>query len=278
MIQIGQYNKLQVAELSQFGAFLDGGNLGNILLPNRYVPDELKPGQEIKVFIYLDSEDRLIATTEHPLVTVGKFAFLRVSDVTGVGAFLDWGLPKDLLVPFREQKQKMIKDQYYVVFVYLDDETKRIVASAKIDKFLDNVSPKYQPGDKVDLIIAGQTELGYKAIINQTHTGLIYRNQTIETLQNGERTTGYIVRIREDEKIDLSLTPIGADAINTNVETLLKKLELNSGFLPLNDNSSPEEIKLLLKMSKKAFKKAVGSLYKKGQITFEEDGIRMNRP
>ncbi len=278
MIQIGQYNKLQVAELSQFGAFLDGGNLGNILLPNRYVPDELKPGQEIKVFIYLDSEDRLIATTEHPLVTVGKFAFLRVSDVTGVGAFLDWGLPKDLLVPFREQKQKMIKDQYYVVFVYLDDETKRIVASAKIDKFLDNVSPKYQPGDKVDLIIAGQTELGYKAIINQTHTGLIYRNQTIETLQNGKRTTGYIVRIREDEKIDLSLTPIGADAINTNVETLLKKLELNSGFLPLNDNSSPEEIKLLLKMSKKAFKKAVGSLYKKGQITFEEDGIRMNRP
>ncbi|WP_291862654.1 S1-like domain-containing RNA-binding protein [Marinilabilia sp.] len=278
MIQIGQYNKLQVAEMSQFGAFLDGGNLGNILLPNRYVTPELKPGQEIEVFIYLDSEDRLVAITDHPLVTVGQFAYLQVNDVTNVGAFLDWGLPKDLLVPFREQKLKMAEGNNYLVYVYLDDETNRIVASAKIEKFLDNVSPQYQPGEKVDLIIAGVTDLGYKAIINQTHSGLIYKNQTDQSPETGQQMPGYIIRIREDEKIDLSLTPVGTGAITDNVELLWKNMELSDGFLPLTDNSSPDEIKGLLQMSKKAFKKAVGSLYKQGKILIEQDGIRVKRP
>lgn len=277
MIQIGHYNKLKVAEMSQFGAFLDGENLGNILLPNRYVTSELKPGEEIEVFIYLDSEDRLVATTEHPFVTVGQFGYLKVNDISNYGAFLDWGLPKDLLVPFREQKVRMVEGNNYLVYVYLDDETKRIVASAKIEKFLDNVSHNYQPGDKVDLIIAGTTELGYKAIINQTHLGLIYKNQTHEFPETGQKIPGYIVRIREDEKIDLSLSPIGAGGIDDNVEQLWEKLTQNNGFLPLSDGSSPEEIKLLLKMSKKAFKKAVGSLYKQKKIVLEKDGIRVKQ-
>jgi hypothetical protein len=275
MVQIGQYNKLKVAEMSQFGAFLDGGNLGNILLPNRYVTSDLKPGQEIQVFIYLDSEDRLVASTEQPLITVGQFGYLKVNDVSNVGAFLDWGLPKDLLVPFREQKVRMVEGNSYLVFVYLDDETKRIVASAKIEKFLDNVSHNYQPGDKVDLIIAGATELGYKAIINQTHLGLIYKDQTHESPETGQKVPGYIVRIREDEKIDLSLSPIGTGGIDDNVEQLWEKLTQNNGFLPLTDSSSPDEIRLLLKMSKKAFKKAVGSLYKQKKIVLEKDGIRV---
>lgn len=264
--------------MSQFGAFLDGGNLGNILLPNRYVTPDLKPGQEIEVFIYLDSEDRLVAITDHPLVTVGQFAYLQVNDVTNVGAFLDWGLPKDLLVPFREQKLKMIEGNKYLVYVYLDDETKRIVASAKIEKFLDNVSPQYQPGEKVDLIIAGITELGYKAIINQTHSGLIYKNQTDKSPETGEQMPGYIIRIREDEKIDLSLTPVGTGAITDNVELLWEKLQHSNGFLSLTDSSSPDEIKRMLQMSKKAFKKAVGSLYKQGKIMIEQDGIRVKIP
>ncbi|PWD99111.1 CvfB family protein [Marinilabilia rubra] len=274
MIQIGQYNKLKVSELSQFGAFLDGGNLGNILLPNRYTEDDLKPGMEIRVFIYLDSEDRLVATTEKPIARVGDFAFLKVSAVTNVGAFLDWGLAKELLVPFREQRVRMQEGEKHLVYIYLDDATKRIVASAKIDKFLDNTSPKYEPGDKVELIISGETEIGFKAIINQTHSGLLYRNETNEQLKTGAHIPGYIKRIREDDKIDLSLSPLGMQAIQDNSSLLLSRLDQNNGLLPLTDQSSPEEIKLLLGISKKAFKKAVGTLYKQGKITLEKDGIQ----
>ncbi|WP_462319452.1 CvfB family protein [Marinilabilia sp.] len=277
MIRIGQYNKLKVAELSQFGAFLDGGNLGNILLPNRYTDENMKPGMELKVFIYLDSEDRLIATTEKPKATVEEFALLRVSAITSVGAFLDWGLAKELLVPFREQKSKMQEGEQHLVYVYLDDATKRIVASAKIEKFLDNISPKYEPGDKVDLIIAGETEIGYKAIINQTHSGLIYRNETSESFKIGDKTVGYIKRIREDDKIDLSISPVGMQAMNDNSSLILSRLEQNNGFLPLTDNSRPEEIKLLLGISKKAFKKAVGILYKQGKVSLEKDGLQRVR-
>jgi predicted RNA-binding protein (virulence factor B family) len=275
MIQIGQYNRLPIVEQSQFGAFLDGGNLGNILLPKRYLKKNIKKGQLFNVFIYLDSEDRLVATTEKPKVKVGEFAFLKVSAVTGVGAFLDWGLPKELLVPFREQKQKMQEGKKYLVYVYLDDATKRIVASAKIEKFLDNVSPQYEPGEKVELTIIGCTDLGYKAIINNLHSGLIYKNETRSTLKEGEKTTGFIKRIREDEKIDLSLFPLGAEAMKDNSLQLLKKLKENNGFLPLTDKSDPSEVQLIMEISKKAFKKAAGILYKQGKIVFEEDGIRI---
>jgi predicted RNA-binding protein (virulence factor B family) len=274
MIQIGQNSQLPVVEISQFGAFLDGGNLGNILLPNRYVPEDAKPGDEINVFIYLDSEDRLVATTETPKAKVGEFAFLTVSDVTQVGAFLDWGLLKDLLVPFREQKQKMQEGQTHLVHVYLDDATKRIVSSAKIERFLDNVSPKYETGEKVDLIIIHQTDLGYKAIVNQTHTGLLYENEIHIPLKPGQQITGYIKQVREDEKIDLSLDPIGYDAITGISADLMALLEEGNGFVPLNDQSSPDEIRAAMGISKKAFKKATGALYKQGKIKFEANGIR----
>lgn len=277
MIQIGQSNQLPVVEISQFGAFLDGGNLGNILLPNRYLTNAMKPGETITVFVYLDSEDRLVATTETPKVKTGEFAYLKVSAVTNVGAFLDWGLSKDLLVPFREQKQKMQEGQSYLVYCYLDDATKRIAASAKIEKFADNISPKYEQGEKVNLIIAGQTDLGYKAIINQTHTGLLYQNEVHCDLKPGQSTIGYIKQIRDDEKIDLSLDPIGYDAISDISDQLLTKLEQNDGFLALSDHSKPEEIRAMLGISKKAFKKATGALYKQGKIIFEENGIKRVR-
>jgi hypothetical protein len=275
MTQIGKINRLPVLEISQFGAFLDGENLGKILLPKRYVSGELKIGDEINVFIYLDSDDRLVATTERPKVMINQFAWLRVASITNVGAFLDWGLPKDLLVPFREQKQKMQEGKSYLVYVYLDDATKRIVASAKIEKFLDNVSPNYKPGEKVELLIIGPTDLGYKAIINHAHTGLIYNNEIQSPLKAGQRTTGYIKRIREDEKTDLSLDALGLNAVEDNSQKLLTEMAQNNGFLPLTDKSKAEEIRLTLGISKKAFKKAVGMLYKKRKIIMEEDGIRL---
>lgn len=275
MPQIGQTSILTVTETSQFGVYLDGDTLGKILLPNRYVPEDLNPGDTIKVFIHLDSEDRLVATTEIPKAKVGEFAFLQVSAISGFGAFLDWGLSKDLLVPFREQKQKMEEGRSYLVYIYLDDATKRIVASAKIEKFLDNVSPRFSPGEKVDLMIIGSTDLGYKAIINNTHTGLLYKNETKAALNPGEQTQGYINRIREDEKIDLAFEPVGYGAIDDISKQLLTHIRQNNGFLPLTDNSDPEKIREQLGISKKAFKKAVGSLYKQGKIILENEGIRL---
>jgi predicted RNA-binding protein (virulence factor B family) len=275
MIQIGQTCKLSVVELSQFGAFLDGDKLGNILLPNRYVPEGLKPGDQLEVFIYLDSEDRLVATTEKPLVKVGQFAFLKVVAETNVGAFLDWGLPKNLLVPFREQKMKMKEGESYLVFVYLDDATKRVVASSKIDRFTDNVSPAYEPGDKVDLIIGGRTDLGYKAIIDHKHMGMLYNNEIFRHIQIGQQTIGYVKQVRPDDKIDLSLQPLGYGAIDEMAQKILNNLNSNNGFLPLTDHSSPEEISAQLGISKKAFKKAIGALYRQRLITIEEDGLRL---
>ena len=275
MPQIGQINTLTIVDSSPHGFYLDGGTLGNILLPARYTPESKKTGDQIKVFIYLDSEDRLVATTETPFAKVGDFAFLRASAITQIGAFLDWGLSKDLFVPFREQKQKMKEGYRYLVYVYLDDATKRIAASAKIEKFLDNVSPRFNPGEKVDLTIIEATDIGYKAIINNTHTGLIYKNQTKRTYEPGELTSGYIIRIREDEKIDLSTEPIGYQAIDGITGQIVEHLKTNRGFLPLTDQSSPEEIQLILGVSKKAFKKAIGALYKQAIIRLEDDGIQL---
>ncbi len=274
MDQIGQTTQLTIREISQYGAFLESENLGSILLPKRYLTESMKAGTEVTVFIYLDSEDRLVATTETPKVKVGEFAWLDVLDVTEIGAFLDWGLSKDLLVPFREQKQKMQPGKKYLVYAYLDDATKRIVASAKIEKFLDNISPQYTPGDKVNLIINDMTDLGYKAIVDHTFSGLLYHNETDVVLEKGQKTIGYIKRIREDEKLDLSLTPLGQEAITDNSQKILQKISENNDFLPLTDNSTPEAIKSELGISKKAFKKAIGQLYKQGLIALEKTGIR----
>lgn len=274
MVEIGQYNQLKVSEMSQFGAFLDGGNLGDILLPNRYVSATLKPGDEIEVFIYLDSEDRLVATTQAPFAKVGEFAFLEVAALTPVGAFLDWGLPKNLLVPFREQKGRMIQGKKYLVYLYLDDATKRIVASTKIDKFTNNTSPDYETGQQVSLIIAGETDMGYRAVINHKHIGLLYKNEVFTQLKAGSQTTGYIKKVRTDDKIDLALQKPGYEAIDELAQKVLTHIRQNGGLLPLSDSSSPEEISTILGVSKKAFKKATGALYRQHLITIEPEGLR----
>lgn len=257
------------------GLYLDGDTLGDLLVPNRYVPENISVGDELDVFVYLDSEDRLIATTEVPLAQVGDFALMEAVAVTKVGAFLDWGLSKDLLVPFSEQQQKMEVGKHYLVHVYLDDNTKRIVASAKIDKFLDNLPPEYEPGEQVQLMIASRTDLGFKAIVNGIHSGMLYNNQVFKSLKFGEKVTGYIQKVREDDKIDLLLEKPGYEKIDDISEIILNKLKQNKGFLPVTDKSEPDEIARIFGLSKKNFKKAVGGLYKKRIIDIQDDGIKL---
>jgi len=275
MVQIGKTNRLKVLRKVSIGLYLDGDTLGDLLVPNRYVPENISVGDELDVFVYLDSEDRLIATTEVPLAQVGDFALMKAVAVTKVGAFLDWGLSKDLLVPFSEQQQKMEMGKQYLVHVYLDDNTKRIVASAKIDKFLDNLPPEYEPGEQVQLMIASRTDLGFKAIVNGIHSGMLYNNQVFKSLKIGDKVTGYIQKVREDDKIDLLLEKPGYEKIDDISEIILDKLKQNKGFLPVTDKSEPDEIARIFGMSKKNFKKAVGGLYKKRMIDIQNDGIKL---
>lgn len=275
MAEIGKLNSLRVVKEVDFGLYLDGGEHGEILLPKRYVPESAKPEDMLEVFIYLDSEDRIIATTETPYIMVGEFACLKAVAVTPMGAFLDWGLMKDLFVPFREQKLKMEEGRWYIVTVYLDPETKRLVASAKIEKFLDNLPPDYEAGQEVDLLIAGETDLGFNAIINNKHLGVIYRNEIFQPLRKGDRIKGYIKKIREDEKIDLLLQKPGyakVDDISLKIVDVLKK---HNGFLPVTDKSDPDAIYELFGVSKKTYKKAIGVLFKFQIIDIEDKGIRL---
>jgi predicted RNA-binding protein (virulence factor B family) len=276
MVEIGKYNKLRVVKNVDFGMYLDGEEHGEILLPLRYVPENVEVDDILDVFIYLDSEDRIISTTIKPYAQVDEFAYLKVVSVNSIGAFLDWGLMKDILVPFREQQKIMEVGKYYLVFVHLDTDSKRIVASAKLDKFLDNIPPVYKEGEEVDLIIANQTDIGYNAIINHTHWGMIYSNEVFHPLSKGLRIKGYIKKVREDDKIDLAIQKPGYERIEGVSALLLKKLKENNGFLNLTDKTDPEYIHLKLGISKKAFKMAVGALYKARLIKIEEDGIRVN--
>ena len=260
-----------------FGVYLDGGEQQEILLPKRFVPEGLDVDDEVEVFIYHDNEGRLIATTQRPLATVGEFQWMKVNQVTSAGAFLEWGLMKELLVPYREQKAEMIAGRWYLVYVYLDFITQRVVASARIDKFLDNLPPRYEYNQEVDLIVADETELGYKVIINHLHRGVLYRNEVFRTLRKGEKTIGYIKAVREDEKIDVSLQPLGYDKVEGIAQQILQALEQNNGTLPLHDKSDADEIYALLGCSKKSFKKAIGSLYKQQLITLGENGITQRR-
>ncbi len=275
MAAIGLINELEVVKEVDFGVYLDGGPHGEILMPKRYVPEGCKPGDTLEVFIYLDSEDRLVATNEKPKAMIGEFALLPVVSITNVGAFLDWGLPKDLLVPFREQQQTMEAGKSYLVYVYLDDESQRIAATSKLDKCVDNIPVDYEVGEEVDLLIAGQTDLGFKAIIDNSHWGMLYKNEVFQPLNTGQRLKGFIKTIREDEKIDLSLQKEGYEKIDDISQSILNKLAANSGFLALTDKSSPELIKNTLHISKKNFKKAIGTLYKQRLIALEENGIKM---
>jgi len=275
MAQIGKINHLEVLKELDFGIYLDGGDLGEILMPKRYVPEGTMLGDFIEAFIYLDSEDRLIATTEKPLAQVEEFALLEVVSVTPVGAFLNWGLPKDLFVPFREQRKPMEVGKKYLVYVYLDTDSKRIAASSKIENYLDNIPVDYDENEEVDLIIVNETDLGYNAIIDYSHLGILYKNEVFQELNPGDKVQGYIKKIRTDGKIDLRLDKIGYEKIISFVDRIIVELQKNKGFLPLTDRSSPEEIYKTFKISKKNFKAAIGALYKKRFIALEEDGIRL---
>lgn len=275
MVEIGKFNILRVIKKVDFGIYLDGKQLGELLMPRRYVPAGCEIGGDIEAFVYLDSEDRFIATTEKPHAMVGDFALLKVVGVSSVGAFLDWGLLKDLFVPFREQKQKLEVGKQYVVFIYLDSETNRIVASAKPEKFLDRHPPDYEEEQEVDLIILGQTDLGYKAIINAKHTGMLYKNEVFELLKPGQKIKGFVRKIRTDNKIDLILHKPGYEKVDDITTVILNKLKENKGFIAVTDNSPPELIKELFHVSKKTYKKAVGALYKSRQIVIEKKGIRL---
>lgn len=275
MTEIGKLNTLKVVRETENGIYLNGVELGEILMPKKFVTQEVIESGEAVVFVYSDSEDRLVATTEIPLAKVDDLALLKVVATSNFGAFLDWGLPKDLLVPFREQKEKMQLGKYYLVAVYLDEKTNRIAASAKISKYLDNTPPNYRTGEEVDVIIAEETDLGYKAVVNMEHWGILYKNQTFRTLHKGEKTKAYILKVREDDKIDLLLEKPGYEKVDAFQEKILKEMNANRGFLALSDKSSPEMIKAMLGISKKNFKKAIGGLYKKKLIEFVSDGIRI---
>lgn len=274
-IKLGRYNQLEVVKEVDFGVYLNGDEDGEILLPKRYVPEGTKPGDVLNVFIYLDMEERLVATTLQPYVQVGEFACLEVAWVNQFGAFLNWGLMKDLFVPFREQKMKMQKGKRYVVYVHLDEESYRIVASAKVEHFLSTEKPDYQPGQEVEVLVWQRTELGYKVIVENKFSGMLYHNEIFQPLEVGMRLTAFIKQVRPDGKIDLVLQKAGARKVDDFSEVLWQYIKDNDGFTPLNDKTDAEVIYHTFGVSKKTFKKAVGDLYKKRRIVLEEDGIHL---
>lgn len=274
-IELGKYNKLEVVKEVEFGMYLDGGEEGEILLPARYVPEDCKPGDVLNVFIYLDNEERLVATTLTPLVQVGQFACLEVAWVNQYGAFLNWGLMKDLFVPFREQKMKMQVGKQYVVHVHLDEESYRIVASAKVDRYLSKEIAPYEAGQEVDILIWQKTDLGFKAIIDNQYSGLLYESEIFQPLHTGMQLKAYVKQVREDGKIDLILQKPGQAKVEDFSATLLQYIRDNDGCILLNDKSPAEEIYDTFGVSKKTFKKAVGDLYKKHLVVLEADAISL---
>ena len=274
-VVLGKYNQLEVVKEVDFGVYLDGGDDGEILLPSRYVPEGCKPGDVLNVFIYLDNEERLIATTLQPKVQVGEFACLEVAWINEYGAFLDWGLMKDLFVPFREQKMKMQKGRSYVIHAHVDEESYRIMASAKVERYLSKEKPDYQPGQEVEIMIWQRTDLGYKAIVENQFSGLIYQGEIFQVLEPGMKLTAYIRQVREDGKIDLTLQKDGQKKVEDFSEVLLQFIKDQGGHTSLNDKSAAEDIYDTFGVSKKTFKKAVGDLYKKRLIVLEEGGIRL---
>jgi len=274
MIELGKYNTLGVVRRTPHGFYL-GNDEEEVLLPNKYIPNELAIGQTIEVFVYLDFEERIVATTLKPKIQLHEFACLKVIDVNKVGAFLDWGLEKDLMVPFSEQAKNMRVDAFYLVYLYLDADSNRLVASSKIDQFLEKEAVNVAVGEKVDLLIGVASPIGVTVIINNRYRGLVFNNQIFRKIYPGEKTEGYIKEIREDNRIDVSLQPMGYKNIESSAEIILNKLRSNKGFLNLNDNSRPEEIKEKLQMSKKTYKKTIGALYKQKLISIEDDGIHL---
>ena len=277
MINIGEYNRLLVLRQLEQGMYLGDDSGESVLLPNKYIPEGTKIGDTISVFIYNDSEDRIIATTLQPKVTLHKFAALDVVSVTSQGAFLDMGLAKDIFVPFSEQSNKLEEGESCIVYLYLDKITNRLVASGKINKFLKNENSTLKEKDEVDVLIGERTDIGINVIINDCYKGIIYQNEIFQNLYYGDRKKGYIKKIREDAKIDVSLQKVGYENVQHNEQKILSILKEKDGFLALNDYSSPEEIATVLEMSKKVFKKAIGSLFKQRLIRIEKKGIYSNK-
>ena len=274
-IKLGDYNDLTVVKTVDFGIYLDGGDEGEILMPSRYVPDGIRPGDTIDCFLSLDQDERLVATTEEPLAKVGEFACLEVAWVNEYGAFLNWGLMKDLFCPFREQKMRMVKGNKYVVYVHIDEESYRIVASAKVEHFLSKERPAYKHGEEVDLLVWQKTELGFKVIIDNKYAGLVYEDQVFRHLQTGDRLKGYIANVRTDGKIDVTVQPTGRRQTLDFSEQLLQDLKDNGGKCDLGDKSDAEDIKLRFQVSKKVFKRAIGDLYKRHLIAIADKGIQL---
>lgn len=276
MIKIGEYNTLDILRESEQGLYLADADGNEVLLPNRYVPEEFKIWEPIDVFVYLDNEERPVAVTDKPYVTVNNFAMLRCNQVTQHGAFLDWGMVKELFCPFKEQAFKMKAGGWYLIYCYLDEESGRLVASSKTNRFLDNKELTVQQFDEVDLIISHPSELGMNVIVNKKHHGLIYKDDIYKELSVGDQLKGIVKKVRHDNKLDITLGQIGYRNIEPNAEKILHTLEDSDGFLPLTDKSDPNQIKDELEMSKKSFKKAIGSLYKQKLIILKDDGIYLN--
>lgn len=273
MIKIGQVNTLEILRETDHGAYLADEDGNEVLLPNRYVPESFKIWDKLDVFVYLDNEERPVATTDMPYIMVGEFALLRCNAVTEFGAFLDWGLVKELFCPFKEQAFKMKPKGWYLVYCYLDEKTGRLVASSKTNSFLDNKVLTVSEFDEVDLIVSHPSDIGMNVIVNKTHMGLIYKDSIFTDLSVGDKLKGIVKKIRPGNKLDIALGQIGYRNIEPNAERILHELHDNSGYLNLTDKSSPEEIKEVLQMSKKNFKKAIGTLYKQREIEIKPDGI-----
>lgn len=272
MINIGNDNTLKVARITSIGLYLTDGET-DILLPKKYEPNDIGVGDELVVFVYLDQEERPVATTLEPYIYINEFALLKVSFTNQFGAFLDMGLEKDLFVPFAEQARPMKEGNYYLVHMQLDEQSNRLVGSSRLNQFLDNDEITVKVGEEVELVVSHITDLGINVIINEKHKGLMYKNEVFEDLRTGDRIVGFIKMIRPDGKIDVSRTRVGFDAISDGVGQILAALEENNGFLGLSDNSHPEDIKTVLNMSKKMFKKAIGGLYRDEKITITDKGI-----
>ena len=277
MARIGRTNHLKVVNILDFGAFLDGGQLDDILLPKRFVPQGCQIGDELEVFVYLDSDDIPIATTLHPKAQVGQFACLKVTDTNRVGAFLDWNMPKELLVPFSEQKERMVRDRFYVVYVYQEQQSYRIVASSKLGKFLDPGTHRYTSGQAVSLMICDRTDIGYTAIINNLSTGLLFDQDIDRPVRMGMKFDGFIKRVRADGKLDVCLKKPGFDqqAVLDLSNTIVARLKAEHGFLPFNARTDAQLVQKEFAVSKRLFKMAIGGLYKKRLIRIDEDGIRL---
>ncbi|MBM6550107.1 S1 RNA-binding domain-containing protein [Marinomonas ostreistagni] len=274
---IGRMNVLRVVKEKDFGVYLDGEQLGEILLPKRYIPKGLRVGDDVEVFIYLDSEDELIATTERPKVQVGEFAGLKSVAVNNVGAFFNWGLPKDLLVPFSQQKNRVEEGQTHLLFVYLDQHTNRIVATTKVDALLNREEPPYRTGDKVDIIVGDRTDIGFKCIVDSRFWGVLFYQDVIGKVYKGDKLAAYIKRVRDDGKIDLSIQQTGYKKVKNILDDIIEYLEANGGEMAITDKSSPDVIFKTFNVSKATFKKALGALYKEQKIALSKEKVSLKK-